>query len=143
MRDVVYLRRRRRNGAAQNFLEARTINTWPEPIRTEILRGCEVVFPRVLHRKRFGERTAEAGEEPIGIVLDRALGGASLFDKITDHLDDEFIRHAPEMQLNGMLRPESAPIIVEVNLNGFEFLVDAVRKQGLNASVFGERNMRP
>ena len=46
------------------------------------------------------------------------------------------------MKLHRVQRPVSAPIIVEVNLNRFVLLLDAVGKYFLDAGVFGEGNVR-
>src|SRR5262249_55743587 len=49
---------------------------------------------------------------------------------------------AMKMELHGVLRPVSAPVVVQVDLYGLELLIDAFGEQCLNARIFGKGNMR-
>ena len=143
MGDVVDLRRRCGERAAQHFFETGAVDTRPQPVRAHVFGFGGVVLARVAHGERLGKGLAEAGIEPVGIVFDRALRRVALFEKIGDDLDDGFFRQPMHVELDGMRRPVAFPVVIQRNGNGLVAPTDALREEFLDAGVFGKGDMRP
>ena len=101
-----------------------------------------MVFARILLRKELRERGAEARHQPVVVVLHRSFGFLPLLNEVGNHLDDYILRQAMQVELDRMLRPVTAPVIVQVDLDGFVELIDAIGEQLLDALILGERDVR-
>ena len=64
------------------------------------------------------------------------------FGKIGNHLYDDIFGQPVEVKLDRMLWPIAMPIVVEIDLNRFIELADAVGEQLLNTLIFREGDMR-
>src|SRR5579859_219965 len=140
--DVVNMRSGGRYRSPQDLLQAGTVNAWAEPVRAHVIGGCCVIFPGVLHGKGLSERPAKTGKQPIFIILYWLFRLLVFLHKIVDYLHNQIFRESMKMELYRMQRPVAAPVVVQVDLDSFVFLIHAFREQVLNSRILGKRDMR-
>ena len=65
-----------------------------------------MVLARVGHREQLGELAPVAGDEPVLVIRDLALGPLFLHE-VRDDLDDKVFRQDVQVQLGGMRDPDA------------------------------------
>ena len=107
-----------------------------------------MVLEAVFHRKRFRERLAVAGNQPVCVVLNRLpLDIVFLIvvgrNEITQAAHHEIRRQGRQITDRRVLDPASFPVVIRTGVNHFIFLGHAVGEQLLYALMLGERYVRP
>src|SRR6476469_6902039 len=127
----------------KHFFEAGTVDARPKPVRGEIGSRGEMVLLGVLHGEGFSEGLPKARVQPVGVVVDGPFRGMFLFNEVTNDFYNDVIGQTVEMKLNGMLGPMAAPVVVQINLDRFVALVNAVGKDVLYPLILGIGDMWP
>src|SRR5215469_4612893 len=144
--DVVNVRSLSGNRPNEHLFQLRTIQTRTKPCGAHVVGSCGVIFEPIFHGKGFSKGFSVAGDEPIGIVLDRLARNIVFLvvlsrDEITQAVYNQIRRQAVKIADCRVFDPITLPVVVGAGRNDLIFLVHSVGIELLKALMLSEGNV--